>query len=157
MIRRATIRDVRTIHKIVNGFAQQQQMLPRSLAELYENVRDFFVCEEDGDIVGCAALHVIWENLGEIKSLAVRSDYQRRGIGSQLVEACLEDARSMGLPRVFALTFHPHFFERIGFQAVPKESLPHKIWAECIRCPRFPDCGESAVSIDLSCDEKDEA
>lgn len=124
-------------------------MLPRALSTIYENIRDFYVVEQDGSIVGCCALHVTWGDLAEVKSLAVDESTQGSGYGRVLVEKCLEDARELGIPKVFALTYVPDFFERVGFARVDKGTLPQKIWSECINCPKFPDCGEEAVAIEL--------
>jgi len=149
MIRRAKIADAEDIHKLVNLFAAKDAMLPRALSTIYENIRDFYVAEENGRVVGCCALHVTWGDLAEVKSLAVDENTQGKGRGRLLVEQCLADARELGLPRVFALTYIPGFFEKIGFALVDKATLPHKIWSECINCPKFPDCGEEAVAIEL--------
>ena len=124
-------------------------MLPRSLNTIYENIRDFYVLEQDGQIVGCCALHVTWGDLAEVKSLAVDENAQGKQLGRQLVDACLNDAREMGIPKVFALTYVPGFFEKLGFHSVDKSTLPHKIWSECINCHKFPDCGEEAVAREL--------
>ena len=124
-------------------------MLPRSRADLYESLREFQVAEADGEVVGCAALAIQWDSLAEIKSLAVAETVQGRGVGRRLVSACLEDARALGIARVFALTLAPAFFERQGFVRLAKEELPHKVWADCVRCPKFPDCDEEAVAMDL--------
>ncbi len=148
-IRKARVPDVPAVQNLINTFAQRDVMLPRSLSALYENVRDFFVMEEDGRIVGCCALHVTWEDLAEIKSLAVDESVQGRGYGRALVEACLEEARSIGVPKVFALTYIPGFFEKLGFTRIDKSKLPHKVWTECINCPKFPNCGEEAVVLEL--------
>lgn len=149
MIRRARIGDAKDIHKLVNSFAARNAMLPRALSTIYENIRDFYVAEEDGRVVGCCALHVMWGDLGEVKSLAVEESTQGKGYGRLLVEACLQDARDLGLPKVFALTYVPGFFQKLGFVPVDKSTLPHKIWSECINCPKFPDCEEEAVTIKL--------
>ena len=149
MIRKARVPDVPDIQRLVNSFAERDAMLPRSLSALYESIRDFYVVENGGAVVGCCALHVTWEDLAEVKSLAVDESAQRKGYGRALVEACLAEAREMGVPRVFALTYIPEFFERAGFARVDKATLPHKIWSECINCPKFPDCGEEAVAIEL--------
>ena len=124
-------------------------MLPKSLNQVYQNVRDFLVAEVAEGIVACGALHVLWDNLGEIRSLAVREDYCRRGIGGAIVRAHLEGARQLGLPRVFALTYKPEFFTRLGFAVVDRDSLPRKIWVDCIDCVKFPQCDEVAVICDL--------
>lgn len=124
-------------------------MLPRALNAIYENIRDFFVLEDAGRIVGCCALHVTWGDLAEVKSLAVDESLHGRGYGKMLLNACLDEAREMGVPKLFALTYVPEFFERAGFSRVDKATLPHKIWSECINCPKFPDCGEEAVILEL--------
>ncbi len=149
MIRKARIPDVTEIQRLVNYFADKNAMLPRSLNTIYENIRDFYVLEQDEQIVGCCALHVTWGDLAEVKSLAVDENAQGNQLGRQLVEACLNDAREMGIPKVFALTYVPGFFEKLGFCGVDKSTLPHKIWSECINCHKFPDCGEEAVTRDL--------
>lgn len=149
MIRKARIPDVTEIQRLVNYFADKNAMLPRSLNTIYENIRDFYVLEQGGQIVGCCALHVTWGDLAEVKSLAVDEYAQGKQLGRQLVEACLNDAREMGIPKVFALTYVQGFFEKLGFHGVDKSTLPHKIWSECINCHKFPDCGEEAVTRDL--------
>ena len=149
MIRKARAPDAAALHKLINFFAKKDEMLPRSLNAIYEGIRDFFVVEKNGAVVGCCALHVTWEDLAEIKSLAIGESEQGTGLGKQLVESCLQEAREMGVPKIFALTYVPEFFERLGFKRIEKSDLPHKIWSECINCPKFPDCGEEAVSIEL--------
>ncbi len=145
MIEKARISDPPAIMALINGFARREVMLPRSLNDVYESLRDFIVYRDGGEIVGCAALHVSWKGLGEIRSLAVRENSQSRGVGRDLVEACLAEAQEMGMERVFVLTYVPEFFQRFGFEPYPKEDLPHKIWAVCIHCPKFPDCDEVAL------------
>ena len=145
MIRKATVADVKKIQKLVNFYAKKERMLPRSLNELYENIRDFFVYAEGSNIYGCCALHVDWEDLAEIKSLAVESKRRGKGIGKKLLEECLKDAKKLKVRRVFALTYIPEFFEAFGFSIVDKKELPHKIWSECIKCMYFPDCKEIAM------------
>jgi amino-acid N-acetyltransferase len=148
-IRKAAVSDIKLIHKLVNEFAKKEEMLPRSLNELYEGVRDFFVCEQNGIITGICALRILWEDLAEVRSLAVKEEYRQRGIGSDLVKKCLKEARHLGLKRVFALTYHPEFFKKIGFEDIDKAKLPQKIWGDCIKCPKFPECDEHAVIIYL--------
>jgi amino-acid N-acetyltransferase len=148
-LRRARVGDVAAIHKLINSFADRDQMLPRSLNELYEHLRDYFVIENGGEVVACCALHVTWSDLAEVKCLAVREDHQRKRLGCQLVEACLSDARGLSVPRVFVLTYIPRYFERFGFHTVEKNELPQKVWSECIRCPKFPDCGEVSMVVDI--------
>ncbi|MBP5274880.1 MAG: N-acetyltransferase [Abditibacteriota bacterium] len=150
MIRKAQLKDIIEIQTLINDFAARDAMLPKSLSVLYENVRDFYVAaDEDGPVLGCCAAHVCWEDLAEIKSLAVRDEYQGRKIGSGLVKACVEDCRALGIEKVFALTYRVPFFETLGFHRVEKNTLPQKIWSECINCPKFPDCGEEAVVLEL--------
>lgn len=149
MIRKARIPDVNEIQALINSFAERNAMLPRALNAIYENIRDFYVLEQDSRIIGCCALHVTWGDLAEVKSLAVDENLQGGGYGRDLVEACLDEAREMGLPKVFALTYVPGFFEKLGFRRVDKSTLPQKIWSECINCPKFPDCGEEAVAREL--------
>ncbi len=144
-LRKATIADVPHIQRLINDYASAGEMLPRSLNELYENLRDFFVAEAGGSLVGCGACHITWEDLAEVKSVAVAPEWQRRGVGRQIVTACLEEARQLEIKRVFVLTYQQKFFESLGFVAVDKAELPHKIWTECINCPKFPDCGEIAM------------
>lgn len=148
-IRKAKITDIKQIHKFVNEFAKKEEMLPRALNELYEGIRDFFVYEEDGIIKGVCALRILWEDLAEIRSLAVREEYQRLGIGKSLIKRCLKDAKDIGIKRVFALTYQPEFFKKLGFIEIDKAKLPHKIWGDCLKCPKFPECDEHAVIIYL--------
>ena len=124
-------------------------MIPRALNDLYENIRDLSVCESDGEIRGVCALHVMWEDLAEIRSLAVRADSQSAGIGRRLVTTCIREAKELGIARIFALTYHPEFFRKVGFSDIDKSKLPQKIWGECLRCPKFPECDESAVILNL--------
>ncbi len=149
VIRKAKMADAAEIQRLINAFAEQGAMLPRSINAIYENIRDFFVADSGGRVAGCCALHVTWEDLGEVKSLAVDEFVQGQGLGARLVRTCLEEAKEMGLRSVFALTYVPEFFEKLGFARVDKSILPHKIWSECINCPKFPDCGEEAVQIEL--------
>jgi amino-acid N-acetyltransferase len=149
-IRKARISDVDRIHALVGGYAGSQLMLARSRSELYESLRDFFVAEApDGETIACGGLEISWSDLAEVKSLAVDERYQKRGLGRQIVEACLAEARELGIKRVFALTYQVAFFEGLKFRQIPKEELPHKIWSDCLKCPKFPDCDEVAMAIDL--------
>ncbi|OGU00418.1 MAG: GNAT family N-acetyltransferase [Geobacteraceae bacterium GWB2_52_12] len=149
MIRKAQIADVKNIQKLLMIYANRGDMLSRSLSELYESLRDFYVYEEDGVLLGAAALHVVWEDLAEVRSVAVNEDSGRKGIGSQLVQACITEAREIGLKRIFCLTYKPDFFGKHGFVLVDKAELPHKVWGDCIKCPKFPDCDENAMILDL--------
>jgi amino-acid N-acetyltransferase len=145
-VEKAKINDAQRIHELVNSFAEKGQMLPRALSEVYENLRDFFVIRDrNKQVIGCAALHINWADLAEIKSLAVSENKQSNGLGSMLVEACLDEARELGVPTVFCLTYKPAFFERYKFHQVDKMELPRKVWSECYRCPKFPDCDEVAL------------
>ncbi|MBT1076618.1 N-acetyltransferase [Geobacter grbiciae] len=149
MLRKAQIGDVKNIQKLLTHFASQGDMLSRSLSELYESIRDFYVWEEGGEIVGTAALHIIWEDLAEIRSVAVAEETGRKGIGTQVVNACIDEARQLGLKRVFCLTYKPNFFGKFGMRIVDKSELPHKVWGDCMKCVKFPDCDEIAMILDL--------
>ena len=149
-LRKAIIRDVKPMHQILTRFAAQDLLLPRSLSELYTHLRDHFVlASAKDDILGLCGLGICWDDLAEIKSLAVREEHQGKGYGKMLVGACLEEAERLGLRRVFALTYVPAYFENLGFREVEKSTLPHKIWADCLNCPKFPDCDEVALVRDL--------
>jgi len=148
-IRKAKISDLKQAQKLVNDYAKREQMIPRSLNELYETVRDFIVCEFNGNVCGVCALHIMWEDLAEIRSLAVENKHQKKGIGRNLVKQCLKEAKALGIKKVFALTYQPEFFKKLGFADIDKASLPQKIWGDCVRCPRFPECDEHAVIIHL--------
>ncbi|HUJ17317.1 MAG TPA: N-acetyltransferase [Nitrospirota bacterium] len=147
MIRKAKLADVKTIQSLVNRYADSGQMLPRSLNELYEDLRDFHVYEENRDIVGVCALHVSWDGLAEIRSLVVREDRKKNGIGSMLVRQCLDEAKELQVRQVFVLTYQSGFFKKLGFHDIDKKELPHKIWTDCLNCVKFPDCDESALVI----------
>jgi len=144
-VEKARINDVPQIHRLINYFADRDEMLARSLSEIYENIRDYFVVRQGERVVACAALHVSWADLVEVKSLAVAEDSQQQGIGARLVEACLKEAKGLGIPTVFCLTYQPAFFEKFGFSQLDKMELPRKVWTECYRCPKFPDCDEVAL------------
>ena len=146
-IRKARTSDAQSMQRLINGFADKGAMLHRSLSELYENIRDFFVVEERAEVVACGALHVSWKDLAELKSLAVAETHQGRGYGKRLITACVAEAEDIGLSRVFALTYVPQLFVKAGFSEVDKSMLPRKVWTECVYCPKFPDCGEIAVLI----------
>jgi amino-acid N-acetyltransferase len=126
-------------------------MLPRSLNDIYENIRDYYVIESDERIAGCCALHINWGDLAEVKALAVVDDFQGQGLGKRLVTACIAEAIDLGIEKVFTLTYKPEFFEKIGFTRIDKNDLPRKIWSECINCPKYPDCGEEALIRAVSC------
>lgn len=152
VIRKAVVGDIRQIHKLLNYFAERGLMLPRALSELYDHLRDFNVLVENGEagrILGACALGICWEDLAEIRSLAVLEDCQGHDHGTQLVEACLTEARSLGLRRVFALTYAEGFFSRMGFRVVEKSTLPQKVWGDCLKCVKFPECDETAMLLEL--------
>jgi amino-acid N-acetyltransferase len=149
IVRKAVAGDVRSIHKLVNEFADENKIIPRSLNDLYENLRDFFIYIDDSKIIGACALHISWENLAEIRSLVVDRKDQKQGIGTALIEEALKEARQLGIKRIFSLTYIPNYFERFGFHELEKSELPHKIWGDCMKCHKFPDCDETAVILDL--------
>jgi amino-acid N-acetyltransferase len=144
-IDRARVSDAASIHQMISHFADKREMLPRALSEIYEDIRDYFVVRQRDQVIACAALHVTWVDLAEIRSLAVDEKEQNQKIGSLLVQACLEESKELGIPRVFCLVRKPAFFEKHGFQLIDKMELPQKVWAECYRCPKFPDCDEVAL------------
>jgi amino-acid N-acetyltransferase len=149
-LRKATVQEVGEIRALLQEFAHQWDVLPRTLAELYTQVRDYFVCREGrGPLMGVAALHIFWEDLGEIRSVVVRPEFQGRHLGSRMVKRCLTEARELGLKRVFVLTSAQEFFKRFGFQEVPRQELPRIIWAECVQCVKFPDCDEVPMVLNL--------
>jgi len=148
-IRKAVITDTKAIHTLVNQFANKNEMLPRSLNEIYENIRDFYVGLDSDKIIGAAALHILWEDLAEIRSVAVSNNYQGKGIGKKLVIKCLKEAEALGVKKIFALTYHPGFFKELGFNDIDKNALPQKIWGECLKCHKFPECNELAVIKEL--------
>ena len=148
-VERATVHDAREICDLINLWAARGEMLPRTLGETYENIRDFFVVREEGRLVGCAALHITWSDLAELKSLAVDEERQASGYGRSLADACVAEGRSLGLRRIFALTYRPGFFERLGWEQADVMSFPRKVWNECYRCPKFPGCEEIAMVLEL--------
>jgi amino-acid N-acetyltransferase len=151
MICKAKIAHVPLIQKILGIFAEKGKLLARPLSELYTNLRDLMVAvdEETEEIVGCCSLHIIWENLAEIRSLAVLDPHQGRGLGRQLVQACIVEARDLGIGQLFTLTYETGFFEHLGFRIVDKNVFPQKIWVDCLQCPKFPNCDEVALVLDL--------
>ena len=147
--RKAKISDVESIHSLITHFASKDQMLARSLSSLYEGVREFIVAEAEGRVIGAGALHIIWNDLAEIRSLAVEENYQHQKIGYHMVETFLGEAWDLGIHTVLALTYQDKFFCKCGFQLIAKEDLPHKVWKDCINCPKFPNCDEIAVTKQL--------
>ena len=144
-VRSANVSDVKAIHALINCYAERDQMLFRSMADIYKNLQTFSVVEDNGPVVGCCALEVIWSDLAEIKSLAVDEAHKSRGVGSMLVNAAVEQAKRLGLPKVFGLTLKPQFFEKLGFKIVDKSYLPMKVWSDCARCTKQQNCDETAV------------
>jgi len=142
---RAKVSDANSMHRLISHFADKREVLPRALSEIYEDIRDYFVVRKRGRVIACAALHVTWVDLAEIRSLAVDEQAQNHKIGSALIQTCLEEAKELGIPRVFCLVRKPVFFGKHGFQPIDKKDLPQKVWAECYRCPKFPDCDEVAL------------
>ncbi|RJP28930.1 MAG: N-acetyltransferase [Candidatus Omnitrophota bacterium] len=149
MIRKAKVSDIPKIQNLINKFAEEDLMLPRSLNELFDRLRDFIVIEERGRVIGCSALHICWQDLAELRSLAVEKKSQSKGIGTQLVASCIEEAKDLGAKKLFVLTYKPDFFKKFGFRRIKHADLPHKVWAECINCPKFPDCQEVALIKNL--------
>lgn len=152
MLRKAKISDVKKIHALIETYAKRAEMLPCALVDLYERLRDFyvFIDDETEELIGVCALHICWEDLGEIRSLAVKEDKILAGVGKKMTLACLEEAALIGLNQVFALTYKPEFFSRLGFNEIDKSKLPHKIWGDCIKCSKFPECDETAMMLDLA-------
>lgn len=146
-IRPARMSDVRAIHSLLNAYAAQDLMLPRSISATYDHLRDFVVYEEDGEILGICSLHITWDDLAEIRSLAVVEEKKGCGIGRQLVESCLDEAKSLEIGQIFVLTYQAPFFRKLGFKDTDKQTLPHKIWSDCIHCSKFPDCDEEALIL----------
>ncbi|MFH1639192.1 MAG: N-acetyltransferase [Chloroflexota bacterium] len=146
---KARISDVPQMHKLINHFADRGEMLARPLSELYENIRNFFVVRNGDTVLGCGALGICWSDLAEIKSLAVIEGKQLQGIGGDIVRVCLDEARELEISTVFCLTYKPGFFQKMGFSLIDKEKLPRKVWGECYRCPKYPDCDEIAMIYHL--------
>lgn len=137
------------MHRLINHFAEKGEMLPRPLSEIYENLRDYFVIRDGDQVIACAALHVCWTDLAEIKAVAVAEESQKQGLGAMLIEACLNESRELGIATVFCFTYQPAFFEKFGLTRTDRMKLPRKVWTECYRCPKFPDCDEVALIITL--------
>jgi amino-acid N-acetyltransferase len=147
MIRKATTKDIKSIHKILTEYSNKGDLLPRPLSQLYDHVRDFLIFEDTDTetIIGCCALQFCWEDLAEIRSLAVAASHERQTIGTRLVEAILSEARLFNIKNIFTLTYRPDFFKKFNFQVIDRADLPLKIWADCILCVKFPDCDETAM------------
>ena len=146
MIRKAVISEVTQIQRVLNHYGDKGILLSRSLSELYEHLRDFYVVpDDDGNIIAICALGLCWEDLAEIRSLAVVEQYKGRHYGITLIEKCIEEAKTLGLKKVFTLTYVPEYFKKLGFHVVDKSELPHKVWSDCLKCPKFPNCDETAL------------
>jgi len=146
MIRKAKINDAKQMHSLINYYAAKNLMLSHSLNEIYENIRDFWVYKEGRKIIGCCGPHIVgWENLAEIKSLAVDKRRQKKEIGKNMVDNCLKEAKELNVKNIFVLTYAPNFFKKFGFKKISKRKLPHKVWTECYKCPKFPNCDEEAL------------
>ena len=144
-VEKAKITDIPQIHRLINDYAGKGEMLARPLSELYEDIRDYFVIKEGDDVLACGALHVSWSDLAEVRSVAVAESRKNQGLGATLVAACLEEAEALGIKSVFCFTYQPDFFKRSGFMDVDKMELPRKVWTDCFRCPKFPNCDETAL------------
>lgn len=152
IIRKAVIHDVQHIHRLLQEYGRKGELLSRPLSQLYDHLRDFWVCQDDTDaaIVGCCALQFCWADLAEIRSLAVRPAFTGRSIGTRLAETALSEARDFRIKRVFTLTYRPGFFRKLGFVLIDRSELPLKIWSDCITCVQFPNCDENAMILDLA-------
>lgn len=154
IVRNAHVEDVKSIHALLMECALKGLLLPRPLIYLYGHIRNFKVIEyKDGVIVACCALAPVWEDLGEICSLVVRDDLRRLGLGRKLVQACAKDCAQLRIKKLFALTYQEAFFSKLGFSIVDKDILPQKIWADCVHCPKYPNCDETAVMIEINNEE----
>lgn len=145
------LKDAQGIKSLLDYYSRQQIVLPRSIVDICEKIRIFWIAvdTDTNEIIGCAGIQFYWDNLAEIKSLAVKKEYWGKGIGNMLVQKCIEEARSFGVKKIFALTYIAEFFKKLGFQIISKNSLPQKIWTECINCQHFPNCNEDAVELVL--------
>jgi amino-acid N-acetyltransferase len=151
ILRKAKIADIKIIHQLLFKASEDGLLLPRPLINLYNHVREFFVFEDknNAEIVGCSALSIVWEDIAEVRSLIVRKDLRRQGLGAKLLEVCIAEAVEFGLYKIFTLTYQEDFFTRSGFKVVKKDVLPNKVWADCINCAKFPDCDEIAMLLEL--------
>ncbi|HEX2954144.1 MAG TPA: N-acetyltransferase [Bacillota bacterium] len=143
--RKAKMVDAESIHQLINNYAEQGLMLARSRSMIYESIREFTVVDDGGKFLGVGGLHVIWEDLAEIRALALDPSCLGKGIGRKLIEALVQEAQALGVARVFALTYQKEFFDHCGFKVVRKEEMSPKVWKECINCPKFPNCDEVAM------------
>ncbi|MDA8408143.1 MAG: N-acetyltransferase [Deltaproteobacteria bacterium] len=150
MIRKASLKDVKKIHALISEQAKGGHLLARAIADLYSQIRDFSVAVDDdtGEIIGCGALRIVWEDLAEVRSVAVQSQRQGKGVGRKLIETLIEESRTLGIKKVFVLTYRVNLFSKMGFSLMDKGLLPHKIWADCVKCPKFPECDEVAMVME---------
>ncbi|MGL1930149.1 MAG: N-acetyltransferase [Desulfotalea sp.] len=148
MIRKATMADVANMHALLNGYADKGMLIGRSISSIYDKLRDFFVYVDNEQVVGMCALQISWDNLAEIRSLAVSEDYHSKGLGRELVLTCLAEAEDYKINKIFTLTYADEFFRKLGFYDIDKKELPHKIWSDCMHCPKFPNCDENALMFD---------
>ncbi|HIU64411.1 MAG TPA: N-acetyltransferase [Candidatus Avacidaminococcus intestinavium] len=142
--RSATFKDTEHIHKLCNYYATLGLMLPRSRNSIYENLRDYVVAVEDGKVLGCGALHFVWNRLAEVRSLAIDPEHKKLGIGRHIVELLEQEGIERGVDMFFTLTYQPEFFIKCGYLEAAKERLPQKVWKECVHCPQYPYCNEIA-------------
>ena len=145
LFRKATFDDVEAIFHLVNHYAEEGLMLARSRNMLYESLRDMIVAEKDGEVVGVGALHLSWDKLAEIRTMAIAPSMKKQGVGRSIVEMLIEEGRQLGVKNLFTLTYQPEFFGKLGFYEITKDKLPHKVWKDCINCPKFPNCDEIAM------------
>jgi amino-acid N-acetyltransferase len=144
-IQNAHLNDAKKIQELINTCAKQDLLLARSLNEIYENIRDFYIYKDNNNITACGALHIVWEDLAELRSLIVEESARNSGIGKLIVEHIINEAKKLGITKIFTLTYQDKFFKKIGFEYIDKEMLPHKIWSDCIKCVKFPNCDEIAM------------
>lgn len=148
-IRKAVLSDIEGIYELVDYYANRGLILPRSRHSIFETLRDFTVAEQDGHIVGTGALTLAWDGLAEVRALTVSPQHLRSGLGLKIIDAITDEARQLGISKLFVLTYHPEFFATAGFAEICKEALPHKVWRDCINCSKFPNCDETAMTLEL--------
>ena len=149
--RKAILGDAEAIFALANFYAEQGEMLPRSRHQVYEYIRDYIVVEDEGKVIAMGALHLMWSDLAEVRTLAVAESYKRKGIGLNIVESLMKEAKDLGVKKVFALTYQPEFFSACGFSVESKENMPQKVWMECVNCPKFPNCDEICMTRLVGC------
>lgn len=148
-IRKAKLSDSESIHKLVNFYAKKGLMLARSRSSIYEYIRNYSVMESDSEVVGIGSLTILWSDLAEIRTLAVKESFSGQGVGKKLVEHFLEEAKELGIKKVFTLTYQDGFFAKCGFKTISRDLMPHKIWKDCLNCPKFPNCDEILMVMDI--------